>query len=108
MGQNLGEFEQLILLALVRRGDNAYGITIRDEIVTHAGREPTLATVYKALWRLERKRLVTSRLGEPTNQRGGRRKRLYRVTAVGCEALQQSLEALRRLSRGVDKALELK
>lgn len=102
MGAYLGEFEQLVLLALVRLGDQAYGIAIRDAIEEQGGRDASVAAVYKALWRLDEKGLVSSRVGDPTATRGGRRKRLYNLTAEGRRALRTSLDTVRRLSRGVE------
>jgi DNA-binding PadR family transcriptional regulator len=98
---NLGSFEQLVLLALVRLGEDAYGISLKGEIDRGTGRDVSLGMVYKALWRLESKGLIVSRLGEPTARRGGRRKRLYDITPDGREVLRSSLEAVRRLSQGV-------
>src|SRR5881409_85269 len=77
----LGELEQVVLLSVMRVGDDAYGVPILAEIEREAGRELTLATVYKTLSRLEDKGLVVSRLGDPTPARGGRRKRFYSPTA---------------------------
>ena len=107
MAQGLGEFEQLILLALMRLGDEAYGVAIRDEIEREAGRKVTLGAVYTTLLRLEDKRLVTSRLGDPTPQRGGRRKKYYRPLAAGQRELAASIKALRRMTRGLTPGLEL-
>ncbi len=107
MAQGLGEFEQLVLLALMRLGDDAYGVAIRDEIEREAGREVTLGAVYTTLLRLEEKRLVTSRLGDPTPQRGGRRKKYYRPLAAGQRELAASIKALRRMTRGLTPGLEL-
>lgn len=107
MAQGLGEFEQLILLAMMRLGDEAYGVAIRDEIEREAGREVTLGAVYTTLLRLEDKRLVTSRLGDPTPQRGGRRKKYYRPLAAGQRELAASIKALRRMTRGLTPGLEL-
>jgi DNA-binding PadR family transcriptional regulator len=102
MAPYLGEFEQLVLLALARLGDRAYGIAVRDEIAREANRSVTVAAVYKALWRLDEKGLVASALGEPTAIRGGRRKRIYRLNADGREALRVSVRAVARLARGVE------
>jgi DNA-binding PadR family transcriptional regulator len=102
----LGEFEQLVLLALLRLRENAYGVTIRREIARRAGREVTLGTVYKTLLRMEEKGLVASRVGEPTAERGGRRKKLYRVQPAGDRALARSLAALRGMATGLGKELE--
>ena len=101
---NLGEFEQLVLLALLRLGKEGYGVTVRDELLNHAGRDVSLGTVYKTLLRLEAKGLIQAHVGEPTAARGGRRKKHYAVNARGRTALQRSLAALRGLSRGLDPA----
>jgi DNA-binding PadR family transcriptional regulator len=107
MPANLGEFEQLVLLALLRLGGKGYGITVQEELGRQAGRNVSLGTVYKTLFRMESKGLVTVHLGEPTPERGGRRKKHYAVTLAGRKALQRSLSALRKLSRGVDAVWEL-
>jgi DNA-binding PadR family transcriptional regulator len=100
-GGVLGELEQMVLLAVLRAGDGAYGVRVLREIETRAGRELALATVHKTLSRLEDKGLLASRLGEPTPERGGRRKRYYEVTAAGRRALRHSIAALRRMTRGL-------
>ena len=100
----LGEFEQLVLLALLRLGREAYGVTVRAELLDQGGRDVSLGTVYKTLFRLEAKGLVAAHLGEPTPARGGRRKKHYVVNARGRSALQRSLAALRGMSRGLDPA----
>jgi len=105
MKANLGEFEQMVLLALARLDENGYGMSVRDEIETQTERDVSLGAVYKALWRLERKGLLVSRVGEPAPERGGRRKRLYRLSPTGRKALQESVDALRRMSRGLGKGL---
>jgi PadR family transcriptional regulator PadR len=107
MPANLGEFEQLVLLALLRLGPDGYGVTVQDELGRQTGRSVSLGSVYKTLLRLESKGLVSAHLGEPTAERGGRRKKHYAVTLAGRKALQRSLAALRKLSRGLDGALEL-
>jgi len=103
----LGEFEQLVILALVRLGDRAYGVSIREDIHGRTDRRVTLATVYKTLERLEAKGYVSSTIGEPTAERGGRRKKFYRPEPLGRRALQQSMAALRRMSAGLGTSLEL-
>lgn len=107
MAHGLGEFEQLVLLALMRLGAEAYGVVIRDEIEQQTGRRVTLGAVYTTLLRLENKRLIASRLGESTPQRGGRRKKYYRPLAAGRRELAASLEALRSMTHGLTPGLEL-
>jgi len=102
----LGEFEQLVLLAILRSGEDAYGVPIQRAIVDRSGRDVSLAAVYKTLTRLEEKGLVTARVGEPTPERGGRRKRYYSVTAAGQRAVRQSVDVLRRMARGLDLGLD--
>jgi len=99
----LGELEQLILLALARLGDDAYGVTVRQTIADSTGRDITLGTVYKTLWRLEQKKFVSFWIADPTTERGGRRKKMYQLEPLGKRALQQSLENLRRLTEGLSK-----
>jgi PadR family transcriptional regulator, regulatory protein PadR len=106
MGYSLGELEQLILLALLRLGEDGYGAAVQREIDERAGRHVALGAVYAALMRLEGKGYVGSYEGAPTAQRGGRRRRLYRVTPVGQRALTSAIGALRALSRGVIPRLE--
>ena len=98
----LGEFEQLILLSILRLGDNAYGVTIRAELLDRAQRAVAPGALYTALERLETKGLVTSRMGDPTPQRGGRAKRYVTVTAAGVRALRRALRAYERLIEGLD------
>ena len=105
MTDHLGEFEQLVLLALLRLDRAGYGITVRDELVRQAGRDVSLGTVYKTLLRLEAKGLIQAHIGDPTPARGGRRKKHYVVAPRGKAALMRSLAALRKLSRGLDQAL---
>jgi len=102
---SLGEFEQLVLLAILRLGDDAYGIRIRDEIEDRARRTTSLGAIYTALDRLEQKNLVASWTGDPTPQRGGRAKRFYRLEAAGQSALKASLAATKRMTAGVEQLL---
>jgi PadR family transcriptional regulator PadR len=103
--ESLGELEQLVLLAVLQVGRDAYGVPVQQEIAQKARRDLTLATIYKTLSRLESKGLLTSRLGEPTAERGGRGKRFFGVSAAGRRAVRQSLGALHRLSAGLDLGL---
>ena len=101
VANHLGEFEQLVLLTLLRLGASGYGVTVREELQRRAGRPVSLGTVYKTLVRLEAKGLVSAHIGEPTRERGGRRKKHYTITLAGRRALQRSLSALRALTRGL-------
>src|SRR5580765_507525 len=99
---NLGEFEQLILLAILRLRDDAYGVTIRAELADRASRIVVPGALYTALDRLETKGLIASRMSDPTPQRGGRAKRHVTVTAAGMEALTRALRAHERLLDGLN------
>jgi DNA-binding PadR family transcriptional regulator len=101
----LGEFEQLVLLALLRLGSDAYGAAVSLEIEEHTGRTVSVSAVHTTLDRLEEKGFIRSRLGDPTPQRGGKRKRHYDVHASGMRALQYSLKGLRRMTAGLDDLL---
>lgn len=103
----LGEFEQLVLLALLRLGERAYGIAIRDEIVARTGRRVSLGAVYKALIRLETKAMVRSWMGEPTAERGGRRKKHYEVLPAGRRTVEASLAAIRSMAQGIEPLPEI-
>ena len=97
----IGEFEQLILFALVRLGADAYGVSIRAEIEKRTGRPISAGALYTALDRMEKRGLVASRLGEPTPQRGGKRKRLYTLQPAGERALARVYESMRLMANGV-------
>lgn len=103
---SLGEFEQLILLALLRLGDNAYGATIHEEVQKRTRRAVSISAVYTTLDRLEEKQLVCSRIGEPTPRRGGRRKKYYALEPAGADALSQSYRVFRAMTRGLERQLE--
>jgi PadR family transcriptional regulator PadR len=90
----VGRFEEIVLLALVRLRENPYGVTIRREIVERTGRDVSFGAVYTTLERLERKGYVSSRVGEPTPERGGRAKRYFRIEAPGIRALERSRETI--------------
>jgi PadR family transcriptional regulator, regulatory protein PadR len=101
----LGEFEQLVLLALVRLGDEAYGATIRREIEDRTGRELAVSAVYTTLDRLEVKGLVRSWLGDPTPERGGRRRKHVALEPAGAQALQQAYRGYQAMVRGLEGQL---
>ena len=107
MADFLGEFEQIVLLALLQLGDEAYGVTVQHTIAARTARVPSLGTVYSTLARLEAKGFVVARLGDPTPERGGRRKKHFRLQATGRHALRRSLRALRTMSRGLSAAYDL-
>lgn len=100
-GAFLGEFEIMVLLALIRLGEDAYGVPISREIEHCSGRGVALGSVYAALERMEDKGLVTSRVGEPTAERGGRAKRYFRVTGQGLRAVREAQRALVKLWSGI-------
>ena len=101
MAHTIGELEQLILFALVRLGRDAYGVTIRREIEQRAERTVSPGALYTALDRLEKRGLVSSRLGDPTPERGGKRKRLYTLKPAGERALARVYESLQLMASGV-------
>ena len=100
-GEFLGEFEQLVLLALIRLADEAYGMAVRREIEDRADRAVSIGAVYATLDRLEEKGLVKSRLGEPSEERGGRAKKCCTITAAGGKALERSQQAVRQMLAGL-------
>lgn len=99
---SVGEFEQLVLLALLRLGDGAYGASIRREIEERTGRELAISAVYVALSRLERKGMIESEVGEPTPTRGGRRRKLITLRPAGRRALAHALRQIERMTDGID------
>jgi DNA-binding PadR family transcriptional regulator len=100
-GEFLGEFEQLVLLALLRLGDEAYGMAVRREIEVRASRDVSIGAVYATLDRLAEKGLVKARMGKPTESRGGRAKKCFTITAAGAKALERSQHALRQMLDGL-------
>ena len=97
----LTDFELMILLSVLRLGDDAYGVPIAREIETTGRRTVVLAAVYAALDRLETNGLVSSSIGDPTPERGGRAKRFFRVTPAGLRAVRQTQRALTSLWTGI-------
>lgn len=96
----IGEFEYLILTASARLGEGAYGAAIRD-FIEAAGQRCSIGALYTTLDRLESKDLIKTWMGDSTPERGGRAKRLVRVTAAGVQAASEFYEAVKRVSRGV-------
>jgi len=101
-GNHLGDFEQLVMLALLRLGDRAYGMTVRRELEETAERRVSLGAIYATLDRLESKGLVTSVLGASGERRHGRAKRFFNVEAPGVRALRAALGSLDRMRAGVE------
>ena len=102
----LGEFEQVVLLSLLRLGNGAWGAAIRRDIQERIGRELPVSVVYVTLQRMEKKRWVKSYVGDPTPERGGRRRRHYLLDTPGEQALGRSYRALRKMTDGLESTLE--
>ena len=101
----LGEFEHIVLLAVFRLDEGAYGVSVRQEIHSRTRRDVSIGAIYATLDRLEAKGYVRSRLGDPTPERGGRSKRFFRVTGQGVAAVNRAQKALRKMSQGLDLVL---
>jgi PadR family transcriptional regulator PadR len=106
MESTLGEFEQLVLIAVVRLDDDAYGATIRREIEERTDRKLSISAVYTTLDRLERKGFVRSRIGEPTSQRGGRRRKHFALQPAGARALRTAYNAFGAMTAGLERRLK--
>jgi PadR family transcriptional regulator PadR len=104
----LGDFEQLVLFGVMRLEDEDYGAAIRQEIHARSGRDVSINAVYTTLDRLESKGLLRSWVGEPTAQRGGRRRKFYAPTASGVSALRQANRAFTAMAVGLERRLETK
>ena len=104
--EGLGDFEQLVLLAILRLGGEAYGVPILSELEGKTRRRSSRAAVYIALRRLERRGLVRSRFGEPTSERGGKPKRFFRITRSGVTLLKQTRSELQNMWAGLEPILE--
>jgi PadR family transcriptional regulator len=104
----LGDFEQLVLLGVLRLDDGAYGAAIRQEIHERSGRDVSINAVYTTLDRLESKGLLRSWVGEPTAQRGGRRRKFYGLRPAGLAALRLAYHAFRSMADGLEGRLETK
>jgi DNA-binding PadR family transcriptional regulator len=102
----LGEFEQMVMLAIVHLKGNVYGVPIVEEIERRTGRSVARAAVYITLRRLEAKGLISSWMSDPTAERGGKARRLVKVEPVGLEALRESRDALERMWKGLDASPE--
>jgi len=106
MPKTLGEFEVLILLAIVRLKSDAYGATIHREIEIRTGRSIAIGAIYTGLARLQKSGFVKATIGDPTPERGGRRKKYYQIEPAGAQALAQSVNAFRQMTAGIEGDLE--
>ena len=104
----LGDFEQLVLMGVLRLEDSAYGAAIRQEIHARSGRDVSINAVYTTLDRLEVKGFLRSWDGEPTPQRGGRRRKFYALRPAGVAALRQAYRAFTTMADGLQSRLEMK
>ncbi|MBT9331126.1 PadR family transcriptional regulator [Paracidobacterium acidisoli] len=104
----LGEFELMILLAILHLGDEAYGVPVSRELENYCGRSIALGSVYASLERMENKGLVSSSVGDPTPERGGKAKRYFRVTGEGLREVQETRQVLTRLWQGLPQITEWK
>ncbi len=102
----IGEFEQVVLLSLLRLGNGAWGAAIRRDIQERIERELPVSVVYVTLQRMEKKGMVKSYVGEPTAERGGRRRRHYLIDTPGEQALGRSYRALKKMAEGMEPRLE--
>jgi PadR family transcriptional regulator len=103
--EHLWDFELMVMLALMRLGDTAYGVSISREIEERSGREVALGSVYATLERLEQRGLVSSELGEPTLERGGRAKRHFHVTGKGLRVVRERRRTLMKLWQGLPELI---
>jgi PadR family transcriptional regulator PadR len=104
-GDFLGEFEYIVMLSLLRLGDDAYGMTIRQDIEERTERPVAVGAVYAALDRLEDKGYITSKEGDSTRGRGGRSKTYYKVSGTGLQAVRQTRTVFRRMEKGAEPKL---
>jgi DNA-binding PadR family transcriptional regulator len=100
-GAYLGQFELMVLLALIRLGDEAYGVTVANELEQQTGREVVIASVYATLERLQERGLVSSSLGDATPERGGRAKRYFQITGAGLREVRDARQSLMSLWKGL-------
>lgn len=101
MPDQISNFEMMVMLALIRIGDKAYGVPISEEIERLSGHDVVVGSVYAALERLQSRDLVQSRIGEPTPERGGRARRYFTVTGKGLKVIRDTRRTLMRLWDGI-------
>src|SRR5437016_2986814 len=100
-GAYLGNFDLMVLLALLRLGEDAYGVTIAQELESQTAREVVVASVYATLDRLRERGMITSKLGDSTPERGGRAKRYFRITSAGVREVRDARKSLMNLWKGL-------
>ena len=105
MRETLGEFEQLVLLAIMHLDGEVYGVPIVDEIERRTGREVSPAAVYITLRRLEEKKLLSSWMSEPTAERGGKARRCVKITRAGIDSLREARQVIDQMWKGLDPSL---
>ena len=104
MDTNLKENEQVVMIAIMRKHGEAYGVSIFEELAKRLGKEVPMATIYSTLEKLEKKGFIKSRKGEATAERGGRAKMYFEITGKGHAVLQASINSLNRLLEGTELA----
>ena len=102
---NLGEFEEIVMLTIGVLGDNAYGLAIKEEIESRLKRAVSMGALHTGLYRLEQKGYLKSKLGKPTNVRGGKPKRFFTVTAGGQKALKKAMESRQKLWKDIPEGV---
>ncbi len=102
VNESLGEFETLVLMAVLRLERDAYGMRVHDELESRAGRRCSYGALYTTLDRLEQKGYLSSWVGEPTSERGGRAKRYFKIESTGKAALRHSYRATQRMAEGIE------
>ena len=107
-GGSLGDFEKMVLLAILQLGGESYGAPILEEIEGRTGRVPSSGSLYVALRRMEKRGLLSSSFGDPTPERGGRAKRFFRIEPRALKLLRQSQEAWNQMAEGLEPVLEAK
>ena len=101
----LGEFEEIVLLAVCTLGNHAYANTVKEEVLKHSGRSYNLSAIHTALYRLEEKGFLESQLGEPTSKRGGKRKRIFSSTSYAIKSLKENREMRESFWQSISSSL---
>ena len=104
-GNNLGEFEEIVMLTIGILGENAYGLAVKEEIEARLKRSVSMGALHTGLYRLEEKGYLKSKLGKPTNVRGGKPKRFFAVTNGGQKALKKAMESRQQLWKDIPEGV---